>query len=151
MSSKKKVFDEAVKLYPELSAEFKGKSGQPNLEQCGNILSKLKILITQLTFLPTEENSNCQKVGRRIVHILKMTVGNDAGKRCDRAWRAVLHRNERYPCFPKVHAAAESLLLRLQGLTKLVLPQSAARPQPSLVTPSLLSNSIKSERRIKIF
>jgi len=59
--SKKKVFDEAVKLYSELSAEFKGKSGQPNLEQCGNILSKLKILITQLNFLPTEEASNSQK------------------------------------------------------------------------------------------
>ena len=60
--SKKKVFEDAVKLYSELSAEFKGKSGQPNLEQCGNILSKLKILITQLNFLPTEEASNCQKV-----------------------------------------------------------------------------------------
>ena len=62
MASKKQVFDEAVKLYQELSQEFKGKSGQPNLEQCGNILSKLKILLTKLTFLPAEETSNAQKV-----------------------------------------------------------------------------------------
>ena len=32
MSSKKQVFDEAVKLYQELSQEFKGKSGQVGFE-----------------------------------------------------------------------------------------------------------------------
>ena len=78
MSSKKQVFDEAVKLYQELSQEFKGKSGQPNLEQCGNILSKLKILLTKLNFLPAEETSNAQKVkSHPFLNPLKSNFGQE--------------------------------------------------------------------------
>ena len=47
------VFEEAVNGYAELSKEFKGKS--PNLDRCGQILAKLKIALTQLSFLPNEE------------------------------------------------------------------------------------------------
>lgn len=47
------VFEEAVNGYAELSKEFKGKS--PNLDRCGQILGKLKIALTQLSFLPNDE------------------------------------------------------------------------------------------------
>ena len=48
------VFEEAVNGYAELSKEFKGKS--PNLQKCGDILSKLKLALTQLSFLPNDES-----------------------------------------------------------------------------------------------
>jgi len=47
------VFEEAVNGYAELSKEFKGKS--PNLQKCGEILSKLKLSLTHLSFLPNDE------------------------------------------------------------------------------------------------
>ena len=47
------VFEEAVNGYAELSKEFKGKS--PNLTKCGEILSKLKISLTKLSFLPNDD------------------------------------------------------------------------------------------------
>ena len=57
------VFEEAVNGYAELSKEFKGKS--PTLDRCGQILGKLKIALTQLSFLPNEEAPS-NKVNKKI-------------------------------------------------------------------------------------
>lgn len=62
LNPKKKIFEEAVNLYTDLSQEFKGTNGKPNLESCGTILSKLKLKLTQLNFLPAEKDCNIEKV-----------------------------------------------------------------------------------------
>ena len=54
------VFEDAVNGYAELSKEFKGKS--PNLQKCGEILAKLKLSLTKLSFLPNDESPS-SKVG----------------------------------------------------------------------------------------
>ncbi|CBY19340.1 unnamed protein product [Oikopleura dioica] len=61
LNPKKKIFEEAVNLYTDLSQEFKGTNGKPNLESCGAILSKLKLKLTQLNFLPAEKDCNIEK------------------------------------------------------------------------------------------
>ncbi|ELU07645.1 hypothetical protein CAPTEDRAFT_162401 [Capitella teleta] len=44
-----------IALYQNLSQEWDRKP--PNLDKCGDILAKLKVGLTQLTFLPTDESS----------------------------------------------------------------------------------------------
>jgi len=70
LNPKKKIFEEAVNLYTDLSQEFKGTNGKPNLESCGAILSKLKLKLTQLNFLPAEKDCNIEKV-----------IGNEASNK----------------------------------------------------------------------
>ncbi|KAK3608632.1 hypothetical protein CHS0354_042633 [Potamilus streckersoni] len=60
---------EIVIMYQSLKREWDKKP--PNLDRCGEILTKLKIALTQVSFLPTDESSSKQEllVARDILEI----------------------------------------------------------------------------------